>query len=93
MSTTAVVMMVVAMTLVWGGLLLALINIKRSPEEPDELDTPAEGEHTGHAAGGRAAPPEGGESRGSHTAGDAPSAQEVSANRAPAREQVPGSPS
>lgn len=38
MNTIAVVMMIVAMVLVWGGLLLAIINIKRSPEEVDELD-------------------------------------------------------
>lgn len=44
MSTSAVVMMVVAMVMVWGGLLLALVNIKRSPEEVDEVDTPAPGE-------------------------------------------------
>nr|WP_314315317.1 methionine/alanine import family NSS transporter small subunit [Kocuria rhizophila] len=44
MNTSAVVMMVVAMLLVWGGLVLALVNIKRSPEQVDELDTPAEGE-------------------------------------------------
>lgn len=43
MSTISVVMMIVAMVTVWGGLLLALINIKRSPEEVDELDTPSEG--------------------------------------------------
>lgn len=42
MSGTAIVMMIVAMVLVWGGLLLALINIKRSPEEVDELDDPAD---------------------------------------------------
>lgn len=38
MSTTAIVMMVIAMVLVWGGLLLSIINIRRSPEEVDELD-------------------------------------------------------
>lgn len=38
MSTTAIVMMVIAMVLVWGGLLLSIINIRRSPEEIDELD-------------------------------------------------------
>lgn len=42
MSGTAIVMMIVAIVLVWGGLLLALVNIKRSPEEVDELDDPAE---------------------------------------------------
>ncbi|WP_406018224.1 methionine/alanine import family NSS transporter small subunit [Kocuria sp. KSNUG] len=44
MNGSAIVMMVVAMTLVWGGLILALINIKRSPELEDEIDTPAEDE-------------------------------------------------
>ncbi len=38
MSTTAIVMMVVAIVLVWGGLVLSIINIRRSPEEVDELD-------------------------------------------------------
>ncbi|GAA2109826.1 methionine/alanine import family NSS transporter small subunit [Kocuria atrinae] len=38
MSTTAIVMMIVAMVLVWGGLLLSIANIRRSPEEVDELD-------------------------------------------------------
>ena len=44
MSTSAIVMMIIAMVMVWGGLGLALINIKRSPEEVDELDSPAPGE-------------------------------------------------
>lgn len=44
MNGSAIVMMVVAMALVWGGLVLALINIKRSPELEDEIDTPAEDE-------------------------------------------------
>lgn len=38
MSTTAIVMMLVAIVLVWGGLVLSIINIRRSPEEVDELD-------------------------------------------------------
>lgn len=32
MSTEAIVMMVVAMLVVWGGLVLAAINLSRSPE-------------------------------------------------------------
>ena len=60
MSTISVVMMIVAMVTVWGGLLLALINIKRSPEQVDELDTPSEdsGQDTarGTAAGDPGAP-------------------------------------
>lgn len=35
MSTSAVVMMVVAMVTVWGGLVLALINLIRHPEEDE----------------------------------------------------------
>lgn len=38
MSTIAIVLMIVAIVLVWGGLLLAIVNIRRSPEEVDEPD-------------------------------------------------------
>lgn len=33
MSTAAIIMMVIAMVTVWGGLVLAVINLKRHPEE------------------------------------------------------------
>lgn len=33
MSTSALVMMVVAMLTVWGGLVLAIINLLRHPDE------------------------------------------------------------
>lgn len=33
MSGSAVVMMLIAMITLWGGLALALINIRRSPDE------------------------------------------------------------
>ena len=36
MSAEAVVMMVVAIVVLWGGLLLALLNLRRSPELPVE---------------------------------------------------------
>ena len=55
MSTISVVMMIVAMVTVWGGLLLALINIKRSPEEVDELDTDTPSEGSREDAAHRAA--------------------------------------
>ncbi len=42
MSTDAVVMMVLAMVLVWGGLGLALVNLRRG----QLLDEPFEGEWT-----------------------------------------------
>ncbi|WP_332667158.1 methionine/alanine import family NSS transporter small subunit [Aeromicrobium sp.] len=38
MSTSAVVMMVVAMLVLWGGLALAILNVARTTrEEPDEV--------------------------------------------------------
>lgn len=38
MTTSAIVMMIVAMLVVWGGLALAIINLTRtSREEPDEV--------------------------------------------------------
>jgi hypothetical protein len=38
MTTSAIVMMVIAMLVVWGGLALAIRNITRTTrEEPDEV--------------------------------------------------------
>jgi len=34
MSVTAIVMMVVAMLVIWGGLALAILNLTRSAETP-----------------------------------------------------------
>jgi hypothetical protein len=34
MNAEAVVMMVVAMLVIWGGLVLALVNLRRNPELP-----------------------------------------------------------
>lgn len=36
MSSSAIVMMVIAMLVVWGGLLLAVLNLRRSPDLPRE---------------------------------------------------------
>lgn len=36
MSGAAIVMMVVALVLVWGGLVVALLHLRRHPEEADE---------------------------------------------------------
>lgn len=33
MSTAAIIMMVIAMTTVWGGLVLALIHLSKHPED------------------------------------------------------------
>lgn len=36
MNTDAIVMMVVAMLILWGGLGLALLNLRRSPDLPTQ---------------------------------------------------------
>ncbi|MBB4932433.1 hypothetical protein F4561_003253 [Lipingzhangella halophila] len=35
MSTGAIVMLVISLTIVWGGLALAVIQLRRHPEEPE----------------------------------------------------------
>jgi hypothetical protein len=39
MTATAIVMMLVAMLVIWGGLALAVVNLRRSPDLPhaDEI--------------------------------------------------------
>jgi len=41
MTTTAIIMMIIAMVTVWGGLIAAVVNLARHPEaaenEPDVL--------------------------------------------------------
>ena len=41
MSTSAIVMMVIALLAVWGGLGLALLNLKRHPEAIDDAEDDA----------------------------------------------------
>ncbi|HEY9353467.1 MULTISPECIES: methionine/alanine import family NSS transporter small subunit [unclassified Nocardioides] len=36
MSGSAIVMMLVAMLVIWGGLALAVVNLRRSPDLPRE---------------------------------------------------------
>ncbi|WP_148571966.1 methionine/alanine import family NSS transporter small subunit [Nocardioides caldifontis] len=38
MSAEAIVMMVVAMVVLWGGLALALLNLARSPDLPESSE-------------------------------------------------------
>lgn len=38
MSTSAIIMMVLAMLIIWGGLAVAIINLRRSPHAPVEGD-------------------------------------------------------
>lgn len=35
MSTSAIVMMVLSMVLLWGGLAAAVVHLLRNPEEPE----------------------------------------------------------
>jgi len=38
MNTEAIVMMIVAMVVLWGGLALAIVNLmRRGPHEPEEF--------------------------------------------------------
>ena len=41
MSTAAIVMMIIALLAVWGGLGLALLNLKRHPEAIDDEEADA----------------------------------------------------
>ena len=41
MSTSAVVMMIIALLAVWGGLGFALLNLKRHPEAIDDEEDDA----------------------------------------------------
>ncbi|BDZ56462.1 putative methionine/alanine importer small subunit [Barrientosiimonas humi] len=36
MNTSAIVMMIVAILVIWGGLGVAIVNLRRSPEAPRE---------------------------------------------------------
>ncbi|WP_147917921.1 methionine/alanine import family NSS transporter small subunit [Ruania zhangjianzhongii] len=38
MTTPALIMMIIALLLVWGGLVVAIIHLRRHPEEADEAE-------------------------------------------------------
>ncbi|MFK0402160.1 methionine/alanine import family NSS transporter small subunit [Microbacterium sp. NPDC090225] len=40
MTPVAIVMMIIAMVTVWGGLIAAVVNLARHPEEPDAEPAP-----------------------------------------------------
>lgn len=40
MTTTAIVMMIVAMVTIWGGLIAAVVNLVRHPEAADAEPAP-----------------------------------------------------
>lgn len=35
MSTSAIVMMVISMALLWGGLIVAVVHLRRHPDKPE----------------------------------------------------------
>ncbi|WP_110180891.1 methionine/alanine import family NSS transporter small subunit [Nocardioides solisilvae] len=37
MSGAAIVMMLLAMAVIWGGLAVAILNLRRSPEMPESV--------------------------------------------------------
>lgn len=39
MTTTAIIMMIIAMVTIWGGLIAAVVNLAKHPEAADD-DTP-----------------------------------------------------
>ncbi|WPF82528.1 methionine/alanine import family NSS transporter small subunit [Sanguibacter sp. 4.1] len=53
MTPTAIVVLVLALTVVWGGLALAILNLRRAPVDPDddepETDQPLAGDGSGPA--------------------------------------------
>lgn len=45
MTTTAIVVLVLSLVVVWGGLVLSILNLRRAPQDstdPDIPDEPAE---------------------------------------------------
>ncbi|MFJ2503139.1 methionine/alanine import family NSS transporter small subunit [Microbacterium sp. NPDC087592] len=40
MTTTAIVMMIIAMVTVWGGLIAAIVNLARHPEAAENEPAP-----------------------------------------------------
>lgn len=41
MTPAALIMMVIAILLIWGGLVAALVHLRSHPEEIDETEQPA----------------------------------------------------
>ncbi|SEE99506.1 methionine/alanine import family NSS transporter small subunit [Ruania alba] len=43
MDASAVIMMIIALGLVWGALVAALMHLRKHPEEPDSYDIDGDG--------------------------------------------------
>ena len=46
MNTSAIVMMVISMLLVWGGLVLSILHLMKNPEELDDVLEEVKDQHT-----------------------------------------------
>lgn len=42
MSVSAIIMMIVAILIVWGGLVGAVVHLRRHPERPEDDTAPAQ---------------------------------------------------
>jgi flagellar basal body-associated protein FliL len=42
MSTSAIIMLIVAIVIVWGGLVGAIVQLRRHPERPEDDAAPAQ---------------------------------------------------
>ncbi|GAA2524104.1 MULTISPECIES: methionine/alanine import family NSS transporter small subunit [Streptomyces] len=42
MSTSAIIMLIVAIVIVWGGLVGAIVHLRRHPERPEDDAPPAQ---------------------------------------------------
>lgn len=43
MTATAIVVLVASLVLVWGGLVLSILNLRRAPQDLDDEPEPGEG--------------------------------------------------
>lgn len=42
MTTTAIVVLVASLVIVWGGLVLSILNLRRAPQEVDDEPEPGD---------------------------------------------------
>lgn len=47
MTTTAIVVLVASLVIVWGGLVLSILNLRRAPQELDDEPEPGDAPSSG----------------------------------------------
>ncbi|ACZ20102.1 hypothetical protein Sked_01300 [Sanguibacter keddieii DSM 10542] len=50
MTTTAIVVLVLSLVVVWGGLVLSILNLRRAPQDSTDPDVPADTDDPGPGA-------------------------------------------